>query len=72
MKHEERIGYFTKRAWIRNREAPAGQPAPGHINCLCGQAPESMFHPTQPDIYCPCGIIYRWDGTILQRTNHHA
>jgi hypothetical protein len=53
-----------KRAWIRNDEPP-GHSALGHISCPCGQAPESRCDPDQPNIACPCGTLYRWDGFIL-------
>ncbi len=54
----------VKRAWIRNN-IPVGHLASGHINCSCGQAPESDFTPTQEDILCACGTLYRWDGYVL-------
>jgi hypothetical protein len=58
-----------KRAWVRNAE-PEGHPAPGHIQCPCGCAPESQFDPAQPPILCPCGTRYRWDGWILAEATH--
>lgn len=58
-----------KRAWVRNDE-PAGHPAPGHIACPCGHAPESDFDPAQPPIICACGTVYRWDGFILLEAYH--
>jgi hypothetical protein len=58
--------YALKRAWIRDPNIPPGQPAPGRINCPCGQTPPSMYTPGE-NIHCPCGTVYAWDGTILQR-----
>lgn len=55
---------FVKRAWIRNQDAPIGKPAPGRINCPCGNAPESMFDPSNGDVFCTCGRRYSWDGWI--------
>lgn len=58
--------YVTKRAWIRDPNVPAGQPAPGRISCPCGQTPESLYEPGE-NIHCPCDTVYAWDGTIVQR-----
>lgn len=58
---------LIKVAWIRNPGIPPGQPAPGRLDCPCGQAPESNHNQSQPDIVCGCGTVYRWDGTIIQR-----
>lgn len=54
-----------KRAWIRNPDIPAGQPAPGHISCPCGHAPESDFSPENGNVTCACGVVYTWDGWIV-------
>jgi hypothetical protein len=59
---------FYKRAWIRN-PAPIGQPALGHINCPCGGAPETAFHPDTGNVICKCGAIYTWDGWIIKDSN---
>lgn len=56
-----------KVAWIRNPEAPAGQPAPGHLHCPCGNAPESNYKPG-PDVLCNCGRRYTWDGWLKGRS----
>lgn len=58
--------YALKRAWIRDPNIPPGAPAPGRINCPCGQTPPSMYEPGD-NIHCPCGAVYAWDGTILSR-----
>lgn len=58
-------GKFLKRAWVRDTDAPIGQPAKGKINCPCGQCPPSKFDPSQPDIVCACGTVYTWDGWIV-------
>jgi len=57
---------IVKRAWIRTPGHPAGKPAPGRINCPCGQTPESMFNPTNGRVVCPCGITYTWNGWIIK------
>ena len=54
----------TKRAWIRTPGQPIGKPGLGKINCPCGQMPETNFRPG-PDIACPCGTVYTWDGYIV-------
>lgn len=56
-----------KVAWIRNNDVPAGKPAPGHLNCPCGNSPESHFK-TGPDVICNCGRRYSWDGWIKGRS----
>lgn len=53
-----------QRPWIRNN-VPRGQPAPGRINCPCGNAPESLYQRDQPNVICSCGAVYRWDGWII-------
>lgn len=57
---------LTKVAWIRN-DAPAGQPAPGHLGCPCGKAPETEFDTSAGNIACQCGTVYTWDGWIISR-----
>lgn len=56
---------FTKYAWIRNTDTPAGQPAKGRINCPCGHAPESEFKPENGNVICECGAVYSWDGFVV-------
>lgn len=56
--------HFMKHAWIRNGDVPAGQPAPGRIDCPCGQTPESNYSPQNGDVHCPCGTLFTWDGWI--------
>ncbi len=50
----------TKLAWKRNPHIPAGQPALGHFNCVCGNViPEIEY--AGPDSTCSqCGRT--WDG----------
>ena len=38
-------GRYLRRAWIRNRDVPAGQSAPGKMSCPCGGTPESWLRP---------------------------
>jgi hypothetical protein len=56
----------VKVAWIRDRSAPPGQPGPGRLNCDCGHAPPSRFHPDQVHVNCRCGRLYSWDGWLLE------
>jgi hypothetical protein len=56
---------FTKRAWIRNQDVPAGQHTKGRINCPCGQAPESDFDASQGNVTCACGTVYTWGGWVV-------
>ena len=58
----------VKVAWIRNRDIPPGQPAPGHINCPCGDPPETVYK-AGPDITCNCGVVYTWNGWIVSKLN---
>lgn len=60
-------GRFLSRAWVRNADVPAGQPAKGRINCPCGGCPESAYNESQPDIVCACGVTYTWDGWIVEQ-----
>ena len=62
----------TKRAWIRDPNAPVGKPALGRINCPCGQAPLSAFSPEQGDITCACGTVYTWDGWVKSQLSPEA
>lgn len=55
----------TKIAWIRNQNIPAGQPAPGHLNCPCGNAPETNYSAETGNVTCACGRLYTWDGYII-------
>jgi len=59
---------FTKRAWVRNPDAPVGSPASGRIRCPCGQAPVSEYNNQQPPITCACGAVYAWDGSIISES----
>lgn len=53
---------LTKVAWIRDPNAPVGQPATGRLNCPCGNAPESRLEHSQGDVECACGTIYSYNG----------
>lgn len=55
---------LLKVAWIRDRNAPLGQPAKGRLNCRCGNAPESDFCSDNGDVHCACGMVYTWNGYI--------
>jgi hypothetical protein len=55
---------LIKVAWIRN-PAPAGESAPGHLACPCGQAPETDYDPAQGNVTCACGAVYTWDGRVV-------
>ena len=54
---------LMKVAWIRN-DTPLGKPGRGHLNCPCGNAPESSFGQTE-DIVCGCGTVYNGCGWII-------
>lgn len=56
---------LTKVAWIREAGHPIGQPAPGHLNCRCGHAPVSKFDQSQGYVPCACGMVYTWDGYVV-------
>jgi hypothetical protein len=58
------LGILAKVAWIRNPDVPMGQPASGHLNCPCGNAPESRFNAANGDVICTCGTIYSYDGWV--------
>jgi hypothetical protein len=56
---------LVKVSWIRRQDVPAGQSAPGRLNCPCGHAPESWYKPG-PEITCACGRVFDWQGNILR------
>lgn len=50
----------TKLAWKRNQDVPAGQPAPGRFDCVCGSTIKDVEF-GGPDSTCEgCGRV--WDG----------
>ena len=50
----------TKLAWKRNPDVPAGQPAPGRFDCVCGTTIQNVEF-AGPDNECSqCGRT--WDG----------
>jgi hypothetical protein len=53
----------TKVAWIRDANAPMGQPAGGHLNCPCGAKPRA----DKPEDYvpCVCGAVYAARGYVV-------
>ncbi len=55
----------TKRAWIRDQNAPVGFPAKGKISCPCKGTPESYFADGK-NVNCLCGRIYDSKGYILK------
>lgn len=48
---------LAKVAWIRDPNAPIGQPATGHLHCPCGNAPESRFEESNGNVECACGTV---------------
>lgn len=60
--------HYTKRAWIRRQDVPAGQPATGHFDCECGNQIEAGFYGQGPDLKCECGLTYSNTGWIRERT----
>lgn len=58
---------LKKVAWIRDEGYPVGKPAPGRLNCPCGNAPVSSLSPDNGDVHCPCGRVYRWDGWLREK-----
>ncbi len=58
-------GRLLKVAWIRDPNAPAGQPATGRLNCRCGQAPITRLDPAQGNVRCACGQLYTYNGFLL-------
>jgi len=59
---------LRKVAWIRDLDAPMGQPALGHLNCPCGKSPESKLDESNGDVTCACGKVYTWDGWVVKNT----
>jgi hypothetical protein len=55
---------LLKVAWVRQPDVPAGQPAPGQLQCECANAPLTHYRPG-PDVICNCGRRYTWDGWIV-------
>jgi hypothetical protein len=62
----------AKVAWIRDQSVPAGQPAPGRLNCRCGNAPVSRYEPSQGRVHCACGKVYSWNGWRLKAYEFHS
>lgn len=50
---------FTKLAWIRDPDVPAGQPALGRFDCPCGNTIHGVEFGGQA-VTCSCGRT--WDG----------
>ena len=50
---------FTKLAWRRNPDVPAGQPALGRFECPCGSTIRDVEF-GGPSRTCTCGRT--WDG----------
>lgn len=63
---------LIKVAWVRNPGVPPGQPAPGHLRCPCGQAPESLFSHDAGDVRCACGRLYAWNGWLIENDEQPA
>lgn len=57
-----------KHAWHRDETITEKGCANGRISCDCGNAPLSIFDPSQPDIICNCGKRYSWEGCIKGRS----
>lgn len=57
---------LAKVAWIRN-DSPAGQPAPGRLNCPCGNAPQSRYDESAGNIVCACGAVFTWNGHVISQ-----
>lgn len=57
---------FVKYAWVRDPGQPIGTPGTGRISCPCENAPESKCE-QGPNVHCPCGVVYSWDGWIKQK-----
>jgi hypothetical protein len=56
----------TKVAWIRDPDAPAGQPALGSFRCICGGKIEGVEF-GGPDRSCTCGRTYDGRGWLVTR-----
>ena len=63
---------FLKRAWIRDADVPAGQPARGHFNCECGRKVRARFYGQGGNMRCECGTLYSNTGWILERGERGA
>ena len=58
---------FTKRALIRDGDAPAGQPAAMHIECLCRTTLPVPAPFTAARVICAhCGQHYDSRGFLIQ------
>lgn len=53
---------FTKRALIRDPDAPIGQPAAMHIECRCGE----NVNVASNENACGCGAIYDERGYVIE------
>lgn len=60
------LARLVKVAWRREPGYPVGSPAPGRLNCRCGNAPLSDFSPDNGDVVCVCGTVYTWDGCLRE------
>lgn len=56
----------TKVAWIRNQNTPIDQPAPGYLDCPCGNAPETNYSPETGNVTCTCSRVYTWNGYVIK------
>jgi len=57
---------LMKVAWIRKEGYPVGHPAPGRLNCPCGNAPESQLKREQGNVTCKCGREYTYNGWLIK------
>jgi len=53
---------FTKRALIRDPDAPIGKPAAMHIECSCGE----KVNVASNENVCGCGAIYDARGYVIE------
>ena len=56
---------LAKVACVRNPNVLVGQTAKGHLNCPCGNAPETDLDPSQGNVQCACGRLYSYSGWLL-------
>ena len=54
-----------KKAWIRDKDAPAGQPAGGHFDCGCGAVVLCSKFGQAENVTCSkCGQVYDGRGWL--------
>ena len=58
-------GQFTKVAWVRNRDVPAGQPALGRFDCPCGDTITDVEFGGEPRTCGTCGRTFDGRGWII-------